>query len=126
YVQVLAAFFIPFPIWLVRRCRRSVAVMFGASMVVNLGMWLERYILVVTPLSYKQPFVFTWVSTYVPRPVEYIFTAAAVALVCAGLLVFAKLAPIVPLWDVKEGQVLKRTVVLGRAAIPAVLRESDE
>jgi len=125
-IQVLCTIFIPLPIWLVRRFRRSVAVMFWVSVVVNAGMWLERYILVVTPLQYKQPFVFTWVNTYVPRPVEYLFTAASVALVCAGLLVFAKVLPIVPLWDVKEGQVLKRTLRFGRAAIPAVLRESKE
>ena len=126
YLQVLTALCIPFPFWLFRRCRRSVPVMFAVSLVVNVGMFLERYLLVVTPLSYKHPFTFLWVPTYVPRLVEYLITGAAVALVAAGVLIFAKLLPIIPLWDVKEGQVLKRSLLLGRAAVPAVFREHKE
>ena len=40
-----------------------------------------------------------------------------------GILLFAKLFPIVPLWDVKEGQVLGREVRVGRVRVPGVVRE---
>jgi Ni/Fe-hydrogenase subunit HybB-like protein len=123
YLQVLTAFLLPVPFWFFRRCRRSVTIMFWTALSVNVGMFLERYLLVVTPLSLKQPFVFTWVATYEPRPIEYVISVAAVAFVAFGLLVFAKLFPIVPVWDVKEGQVLEDEVRVGRARVPATMRE---
>ncbi|HEY7064807.1 MAG TPA: NrfD/PsrC family molybdoenzyme membrane anchor subunit [Chloroflexota bacterium] len=123
FIQVLTAIVLPLPFWLMRRFRRNVAVMFWLSILVNVGMFLERYYLVVTPVSFKQPFTFTWVATYVPQPVEWIITAAAVALVCFGLLTFAKVLPIIPLWDVKEGQVLGTDVRVGRREVPAAIHD---
>jgi molybdopterin-containing oxidoreductase family membrane subunit len=102
--QLLTTLLIPLPLWFIPRVRRSPTLMFAASVLVNIGMWFERYLVVITPLSLKQPFVFTWVETYQPQPVEIVFTAASFAMVSAGVLVFAKLLPIVPLWEVKEGQ----------------------
>jgi hypothetical protein len=81
--------------------------MFWTSLLVNVGMWLERFILVVTPLSYKQPFVFTWVESYQPRTIEYVLSVSVVGMVALGLLIFAKLFPIIPIWDVEEGQIVK-------------------
>lgn len=123
YLQVLTAVVLPAPFWLFRRNRRSTTAMFWTSISVNVGMFLERYLLVVTPLQYKQPFVFTWVDTYAPSVVEYVMTAGAVALVCAGLLLFAKVFPIVPLWDVKEGQVGSVDVQVGRVRVPGAVHE---
>jgi Ni/Fe-hydrogenase subunit HybB-like protein len=122
-IQVITALIIPLPFWLIRRCRRSVAIMFWLSLSVNVGMFLERYILVISPLSLKQPFVFTWVPPYEPQPIEYIITVGAFALVAFGILAFAKVFPIVPLWDVKEGQVLAQEVRVGRRDVPAAIHE---
>jgi Ni/Fe-hydrogenase subunit HybB-like protein len=104
YVQIVTTLLIPIPLWFFGRCRRSVVIMLLTSVSVNIGMWLERYLLVITPLQLKQPLTFMWIPTYVPSVVETILTAAAFALVAFGLVVFARLLPIVPLWDVKEGQ----------------------
>jgi Ni/Fe-hydrogenase subunit HybB-like protein len=65
-IFLVTVFLVPFPLWLFRRCRRSVTIMLVTSLLVNVGMWLERFVLIVSPLSLKQPFVFTWVETYVP------------------------------------------------------------
>ena len=70
-----------------------------------------------------QGFTFTWAEPYVPQPVEYAVTLGAVALVASGILLFAKLLPIVPLWDVKEGQVVTTELRVGRARVPATLHE---
>jgi hypothetical protein len=45
------------------------------------------------------------------------------ALVSLGVLVFSKLFPIIPLFDIKEGQVLKDELKIGRVRVPAVIRE---
>jgi molybdopterin-containing oxidoreductase family membrane subunit len=124
FVQILTLL-APVPFWLFRRCRTSVGVMFWTSISVNIGMWLERFLLVVTPLQVKQPFTFGWIPTYVPSVVEGIATLASFALVGLGVIVFAKVLPIVPLWDEKEGQVLSTSVRVGKLDIPAAARISD-
>src|SRR5439155_26437063 len=57
-IFIVTSYIIPVPVWLFRRARRNIAVMFWTSILVNIGMWLERYILIVPPLSAKQPFTF--------------------------------------------------------------------
>jgi len=98
-------------------------VMFWTSILVNIGMWLERYILIVPPLSAKQPFVFTWNEVYHPQLIEWLLVLFSFALVSSGILLFSKIFPIIPLFDIKEGQILKRTVRIGRVTVPAVIRE---
>ncbi|HZU06498.1 MAG TPA: NrfD/PsrC family molybdoenzyme membrane anchor subunit [Chloroflexota bacterium] len=122
-IFLLTGYIIPVPFWLFRRCRRNVAVMFWTSLLVNVGMWLERYILIVPPLSYKHMFPFTWMTVYEPRPAEYLLVIASFALVSLGILLFSKIFPIIPLFDIKEGQVLKQEVQIGRVKVPAVIRE---
>ncbi len=122
-IFMFTAYLIPVPIWLFRRFRRNIAIMFWTSILVNIGMWLERYILIVPPLSFKQPFTFTWLNPYQPQPIEWILTLFSFALVTTGILLFSKLFPIIPLFDIKEGQILKREVQIGRARVPAVIRE---
>ena len=123
-IQVLTLL-TPVPFWCFKRCRVNVAIMFWTSVSVNIGMWLERYLLVVTPLQLKQPFTFLWIPTYVPSVVEGIVTLASFALVVLGVIVFARMLPIVPLWDEKEGQVLSTKVRVGQLEIPAAARISD-
>jgi molybdopterin-containing oxidoreductase family membrane subunit len=97
--------------------------MFWTSLCVNIGMWLERYILVVPPVSDKSPFTFTWESVYVPQPIEYLLVAFTFGVVTTGLLLFSKIFPIIPIFDIKEGQVMKQVIQIGRRAVPAVVRE---
>lgn len=122
-VFLITAYIIPVSFWLFRRMRRNIAIMFWTSLLVNVGMWLERYILIVPAMSWKQSFSFGWVTEYQPQPYEWIFVAASFALVTTGLLVFAKLFPIIPIFDIKEGQVLKQEVQVGRVKVPGVIRE---
>jgi Ni/Fe-hydrogenase subunit HybB-like protein len=122
-IFLLTAYLIPVPLWLFRRFRRNVGVMFWTSLSVNVGMWLERYILIVPPQSFKQTFTFAWDPAYVPQPPEFILTLAGFALVASGFLLFAKVFPIIPLYDIKEGQVLKEEIRIGRVRVPAILRE---
>jgi hypothetical protein len=46
---------------------------------------------------------------------EYLFTFVAVAIVAIGVLVFAKLLPIVPLAEIKEGLIADASGHLPRA-----------
>ena len=39
------------------------------------------------------------------------------------LLLFSKVLPLIPLYDIKEGDILKTEIKIGRATVPAVFRE---
>jgi molybdopterin-containing oxidoreductase family membrane subunit len=117
------ALVLPLPLWLFRRVRRTPWLMALLGLSVNVGMWLERYLIVVPPLSYKQAFTFTWVESYQPRLAEFVLTLAPFAFVALGVLLFARLFPLVSIWEAKEGQVVRREIRIGRARVPAVVRE---
>ncbi len=120
---MITGYLIPVPLWLFRKVRRSVKAMFWTSLCVSVGMWTERYILIVPPLSHKQPFPFNWVSVYQPQPIEWLLVAFTFGVVTTGILVFAKIFPIIPIFDIKEGQTLRRVVQVGRRTVPGVIRE---
>jgi Ni/Fe-hydrogenase subunit HybB-like protein len=125
-IFLITGYIIPISFWLFRRARRNIAIMFWTSLLVNVGMWLERYILIVPALSWKQPFTFTWITAYQPQPIEWILVAFSFALVASGILFFSKVFPIIPLFDIKEGQVLKEEVQIGRRKVPAAIHEHPE
>ncbi|MBI4233789.1 MAG: polysulfide reductase NrfD, partial [Chloroflexi bacterium] len=121
-VFLLAGYFIPVPLWMFRKVRRNIALMFWTSILVNIGMWLERFLIIVPGLARKQVFTFDW-ATYRPSAVEIILVAGSFALVALGLLTFGKFFPLIPLAEQKEGQVLKDEIQVGRRKVPATMRE---
>lgn len=121
-VFLFTAFFIPVPLWLFKRVRRSVALMFWTTVSVNVGMWLERFLIIIPGLSRKTPMAFDW-GTYHPSIVEILMMAATFAWVLLGIIVFAKVFPLIPLFDVKEGMVVRDEVKIGRRTVPATIRE---
>jgi hypothetical protein len=40
-----------------------------------------------------------------------------------GLLLFAKVFPLIPLFDIKEGMVVRDEIKIGRRTVPASIRE---
>ncbi len=121
-VFLFTAFFIPVPLWLFKRARRSVTLMFWTTVSVNVGMWLERFLIIIPGLSRKTPMAFDW-GTYHPSIVEILMMAATFAWVLLGIIVFAKVFPLIPLFDVKEGMVVRDEVKIGRRTVPATIRE---
>ncbi len=119
---LLTAYVIPVPLWLFRAVRRSYGWMFFTTILVNVGMWLERYILIVPALERKSSLTFSY-STYIPSISEVILVIASFAFVMVGVLVFAKVVPIMPAVDIKEGIILTRKMQIGRVQVPATVRE---
>jgi molybdopterin-containing oxidoreductase family membrane subunit len=94
-------FVIPMAI-LANRRTRSVAGSVVASVSVVIGMWLERYLIVVPTLAnprlpYERGF-------YAPTWVELSITAGAVAFFMLLYMVFTKFFPIISIWEVREGR----------------------
>jgi len=119
---IITAFFIPLGLWLFRDVRRSFLWMTITTLLVNVGMWLERFLIIVPGLARKQGFTGTW-HTYAPSAVEITIIVGTFAMVLLLFLLFAKVFPLIPLFDIKEGQVLKDEIKIGRRRVPAVIRE---
>ncbi|GBC68603.1 Menaquinone reductase, integral membrane subunit [archaeon HR01] len=68
-----------------------------AAILINVGMWLERWNIVVPTLSVPQ-LPYPW-GTYTPTWVEWSIMAGAFALFMLIYTIFAKLFPIVSIWE---------------------------
>jgi len=115
-------YFLPMSLWLSRRTRRNLWLMSIACISVNIGMWLERFLIIVPGLAQKQVLTFNW-STYAPSPVEITLIAGTFALVAMLMLLLSRVVPLIPLYDIKEGDILKTEVQIGRRTVPATFRE---
>jgi molybdopterin-containing oxidoreductase family membrane subunit len=87
---------------LIRKQTRTISGTVIASSAVILGMWLERYTIVVPTLT--NPRLPTAHMTYVPSLVEWAYLAACSAMFILLYMVFTKFFPIVSIWEVKEGR----------------------
>ena len=122
FIFLATAFFIPIPMWLFKGVRRSVILMLLTSILVNIGMWLERFLIIVPGLMRKGDFTFVW-GTYRPSIIEIILVAASFAFVTLMILLFSKVFPLIPLFDQKEAKVLEATTRIGRRDVPSIVRE---
>ncbi len=83
-----------------RRVRRNPVALFVVSLAINVGMWLERFIIIVGSLSRDyNPSV--W-DTYAPTWVEWTIFAGSVAWFLGWFLLFVGYLPPVPVAEVKE------------------------
>ncbi len=123
-VFLLTGYFIPVTMWMFKRVRNNIAMMFWTSILVNVGMWLERFLIVVPGLARKQPFVFTW-DNYTPSAIEIYLLFWSICWVSLLMLLFARFFPLVPLFEAKESQAFTTEIKVGRANVPAVLREHE-
>jgi molybdopterin-containing oxidoreductase family membrane subunit len=101
WTMCLTCFVIPFII-LCNRKTRTVAGTVIASISVNIGMYLERYIIIVPSLS--NPRLSMTETSYSPTWVEWCILAGCFSTFILMYALFTKLFPIVSIWEVKEGR----------------------
>ncbi len=101
WAMVLCNLFIPLAC-LVRLGRHTVGKVLAASLSIIVGMWLERFIIVVPTLSNPRlPFPQT---IYTPTWVELGEFAGSLALFALFYLLFTKVFPIISIWEIREGR----------------------
>jgi Ni/Fe-hydrogenase subunit HybB-like protein len=79
-------------------------------------------LIIVPGLARKQLLTFDW-YTYRPSAVEWIIIGGTFAMVSMLMLTIARVVPLIPLYDVKEAEILKTEIKIGRVTVPAVFRE---
>jgi molybdopterin-containing oxidoreductase family membrane subunit len=102
-----------------KRLRRSIPAMLAITLLINVGMFIERFLIIVPSLSHKNmPFV--W-GTYSPSWVELSITAGAFAGFALMYTIFAKTFPMVAVSDVHEYESQKALISLGRTRVPSLV-----
>src|SRR5216117_2104882 len=116
WAMVVCNFVIPFPLLAIKKLRTiSGTVIASATIVV--GMWLERFLIIVPSLSHKY-LPYAW-GTYRPTWVEITLTAGTFAAMALFYLLFAKFVPIISVWELKAGM---RGAPAVRSPLPARTR----
>jgi len=100
WAMVAFCFIIPFPILAIPKFRTITGTVI-ASISVNIGMWLERYTIVVPSLS--NPRLPISEINYTPSWVEWSITAGCFAGLTLFYVLFSKIFPIISIWELKEG-----------------------
>ena len=91
--------FLPLVLWS-RTVRRSIPAMFLISLFVNLGMWFERFVIIVVSLSHEyEPYA---MGHYTPNWVDWSILAGSFGWFFTWFLLFAKNFPTVSITEVKE------------------------
>ncbi|MCA9967060.1 MAG: polysulfide reductase NrfD [Anaerolineales bacterium] len=99
-VMLLLALVIGFTLWCRRHLIRSMII---ASVCVVVGMWLERWNIIIPTVTHPRLVPY---ATYLPSPTELSVTAASFAMLVLGPLLFFKLFPAISIWEVAEGRVI--------------------
>jgi len=97
----LFCFVIPLPILSFKKTRTPLGTLI-ASLSVIIGMWLERYIIVVPTLT--NPRLPNEQIIYSPTWVEWSILAGCISFFILLYMLFTKIFPIVSIWEVKEGR----------------------
>lgn len=87
--------------WLTARPVTS-AVLAGGFVLI--GMWLERWNIIVPTMTHPRLVAY---AIYQPTLTELSLTAASIAMFCLLFLVFFKLFPAVSIWEIAEGRVIE-------------------
>jgi Ni/Fe-hydrogenase subunit HybB-like protein len=113
WTMVVVNFVIPVTILSIKKLR-TITGCVVASCGVLVGMWLERFLIVVPSLGHKY-LPYSW-GTYRPRPVEILITISTFAAMTLLYVLFSKFVPIISIWEMKVGEQEPHETALERSA----------
>ena len=100
-----------------KRWRRIPWLLAILGFVINVGMWLERYVIIPETLTINR-MPFTW-RIYVPH-IEIALTIGNFAFFFLLYLLASRIIPLIPVWEVQEGQEGHILRKIGKAKISTV------
>jgi molybdopterin-containing oxidoreductase family membrane subunit len=99
WLLILTNIAIPLTTLWSRRLRVSPGYLFFLSFVVNIGMWFERFVIVVTSL-YREYLPSSW-GTYRATMWDYMLFIGTWGFFTVLFLLFARLAPMIPMSEIR-------------------------
>jgi len=97
-IMVSCNVIIPQLLWS-KRIRTNIAIVFIISIFVNIGMWFERFVIIVTSL-HRDYLPSSW-ADYRPTPIEIAILAGTFGLFFSCFLLFCRFLPVIAMAEVK-------------------------
>jgi len=101
WAMVVLVFVVPLFVFLFKG-KKSIGWLVGACVLVNIGMWLERFIVIVPTEASPRLLPYLGSGAYQPTWVEAVITLSLFAGMCLLYAVFTRFFPIVPVWETAE------------------------
>jgi Ni/Fe-hydrogenase subunit HybB-like protein len=99
WTMITCNVFIPLLLWS-KRIRTNIAALFVISFFINIGMWFERFVIIVTSLSHEyEPWQWTY---YRPNWVELGIIAGSFCWFSMWFMLFIKFFPAMAIAEIKE------------------------
>jgi molybdopterin-containing oxidoreductase family membrane subunit len=98
WTMVICNIAVPQLLWF-RKVRANVAAVFAISIVVNIGMWFERFVIIVTSLH--RDFLPSAWSSYAPTVIEVMTLIGSFGLFFTCFLLFCRFVPVIAISEVK-------------------------
>jgi molybdopterin-containing oxidoreductase family membrane subunit len=117
YLMLVCNIVVPWLTLWNRRIRRTPWLMFVIGFIINIGMYAERYLIVPTAIL-RNRFPFQW-GEYSPR-IELIISVGSLSLFLLLYALASRLIPIIPVWEVQEGQLAHSLRKFGRKEVSSV------
>jgi len=100
WLMVACNFIIPFPILSIKKLR-TIPLIFFASCCVVVGMWIERFLIIVPTLIH--PYLPYNYGHYWPSVTEMCIAGGTAGFFILLYFLFAKFSPMISIWEYEEG-----------------------
>lgn len=100
-----------------KKIRRTPWALFLIGLAINFGMYIERYLIVPVTLA-RNRIPFEW-GDYVPR-IELVISVGSIALFLLLYALASRFIPLIPVWEVQEGQMAHQMRRFGKAEVPTL------
>ncbi len=118
YTMLICNMVIPWLFLWNKKVRRTPWLMFIITLLVNIGMYAERYTIIPLTLGHQRS-PFDW-GIYNPTIIEARFALGTLCLFIFLYLLASRFIPLVPVWEVQEGQMSHTLRKIGKTEIPSV------
>jgi len=98
YLMVLCNVITPQFLWW-KKIRRSIAALFVVSILVNIGMWFERFVIIV--VSLHRAFLPSGWGMFYPTAIDVGVLVGAFGLFFTCFLLFIRFLPMIAMWEIK-------------------------
>jgi molybdopterin-containing oxidoreductase family membrane subunit len=101
WIMFVLCFAAPLAIFLTKG-KTSVGWMTAAGLLINVGMWIERYLVIVPTLTRPRLLTGSTLGSYTPSWIEVLVTLACLAGLLLLYALFTRFFPIIPIWERSE------------------------
>lgn len=98
WLLLLCNFIVPQLMWS-KKMRHNLKVIFVVCMFINVGMWLERFVIIVTSL-HRDFLPSSW-EMYYPTIWDFMTLAGTIGLFLTGMFVFVRVLPLISIFEVR-------------------------